>query len=509
MKNNKNFIIKANNIVSETHRSDGTLATRLVKDNDKYLLFQYDKNGQVAFCQEIRTYSFNPADITYNDGCVASITRRDSWGKRTITQYDEKGHVTSSIELNSNDIVNFSPSGYVRSVVKNISAYGFINESPKEIEEITFNDFGYIVSSTHKVKITRYTVPGQEKWMTTEAKQYYPNGNIASHITYKQKTKSSGSFISENQEDEAASYISSIMQYHENGKVQISAQLGEYDEISFNGEKVACITRRMMKNGNLETVSQTTYYPSGNLCTITNYQNGKVVSSVTYDETGKPQSSAQQGSEGYQDIYKDKKKSDRHYQKAMPFTKTVMTTQQAAGILGMSLNVSEKELAKAYHNLCKIWHPDRNPGKEDLAKRKMQEINEAYAVMLKYVKSRSQQRPNIQNPERPQNRSATFEAWLNLQEAIRTYDKAVEILKQVTAEKRRIEIKYMMTPANDPNKAKLAQQLEQIKITWSRCVNDKIKAQMRKYACEREYNRIRMQQNAYYQQKNYCYQRAA
>lgn len=46
-------------------------------------------------------------------------------------------------------------------------------------------------------------------------------------------------------------------------------------------------------------------------------------------------------------------------------------------ILGVSRNASDEEIKKAYRDLAKKYHPDRNPGNEAAAK-KMNEINAAY-----------------------------------------------------------------------------------------------------------------------------------
>lgn len=425
MTNNNN----SQNVISETYRDDGTLATRLIKQGLGLYLFQYDRDGQVTFCQELNSSYFKPTDITYNNGCVASITHHDCFGEhRTVTQYNEFGQVTTSIDLNKDDIINFSASGYIRSIVKHVheSHFGRVNE----IEELQFNDTGNIVSSSHKVKMVHFG-PGQEKWLTTEAKQYYPDGKLSSHITYKQKTKRTGNIFSDTEEDEAASYISSITQYSNTGEVQICAQLGEYDEINFNDNKVACITRRAQKsNGSLEIQSQTTYYASGNICTVTTYQNGKVISSVTYDENGKPQSSAQEGTENYQDIFANTKnaKYEKAAQKVM--AKSKMTVAQAAQILGISTNATEAELKKAYRKLCFQWHPDRNPGNEAQATRMMQQINEAYEVMSAHIRSHNQENPqndqnNNNNWGNPNNNQNTAQkAWEKLQQAIMAYENA-------------------------------------------------------------------------------------
>lgn len=522
-----------NNIISETFRQDGTLATRLIKDGYKLRLFQYDRDGQVVFCQDLDNRSFNPTDITYNDGCVASITRHDILSDgRTVSQYDALGHVITSVELNKDDIVNFSPAGYIKSIVKHIHRYP--SGGPVvEIEEMQFNDNGYIVSSTHKVKMTRFFESGEEKWMTVDAKQYYPDGKLLTHITYKQKTAHTGGISSNNQEDEAASYISSITQYSETGKVQITAQLGEYDEISFNGEKVACITKRVKKSdGTLDIMSQTTYYTSGNICTVTNFKDGKVISSVTYDETGKPQSSTQQGNEQYQDIFANTK-NKRTFEKAMAKA-SQMTVQQAAQILGVSLTITEKELKKIYRKLSMQWHPDRNPGNEEQATRMMQLINEAYGVMCEYLRKKTDtntnnnwnnpnnnwNHPNNNGNQNNQNNNQTAaeQAWQKLQKAIMDYENAKfnyeqaqrdsdDALKKMSDAywkmhkhrvKETIDFYHKMCELHDK-----AKKIEY--EAWNRM----FQARQHMCDCEREYKRIMNTYKSTFSGKCYEYQRAA
>ena len=54
-------------------------------------------------------------------------------------------------------------------------------------------------------------------------------------------------------------------------------------------------------------------------------------------------------------------------------------------VLGVSPDATDEEIKKAYRKLAMKYHPDRNPGDEEAA-RKMREINEAY--------------DRIKNPER-------------------------------------------------------------------------------------------------------------
>ena len=46
-------------------------------------------------------------------------------------------------------------------------------------------------------------------------------------------------------------------------------------------------------------------------------------------------------------------------------------------VLGVSPNASDEEIKQAYRRLAKQYHPDRNPGDQEAAK-KMQQINAAY-----------------------------------------------------------------------------------------------------------------------------------
>ncbi len=59
-------------------------------------------------------------------------------------------------------------------------------------------------------------------------------------------------------------------------------------------------------------------------------------------------------------------------------------------VLGVSPNATDEEIKKAYRRLAKQYHPDKNPGDAEAA-RKMQEINEAYDQIKNPDKGR--QRP--------------------------------------------------------------------------------------------------------------------
>ena len=59
-------------------------------------------------------------------------------------------------------------------------------------------------------------------------------------------------------------------------------------------------------------------------------------------------------------------------------------------ILGVSENATQDEIKKAYRQMAKKYHPDLNPGDENAAK-KMNEINEAYDMLMNPEKYRTQQ----------------------------------------------------------------------------------------------------------------------
>ncbi|CAG5129784.1 unnamed protein product [Candidula unifasciata] len=50
-------------------------------------------------------------------------------------------------------------------------------------------------------------------------------------------------------------------------------------------------------------------------------------------------------------------------------------------VLGIEKSATDQEIRKAYRRLALKWHPDKNPENKEEAKRKFQEISEAYDVL--------------------------------------------------------------------------------------------------------------------------------
>lgn len=51
-------------------------------------------------------------------------------------------------------------------------------------------------------------------------------------------------------------------------------------------------------------------------------------------------------------------------------------------ILGLQVGASKEEVKRAYRRLALKYHPDKNPGNEELTAKKFIEINEAYSVIM-------------------------------------------------------------------------------------------------------------------------------
>lgn len=69
-----------------------------------------------------------------------------------------------------------------------------------------------------------------------------------------------------------------------------------------------------------------------------------------------------------------------------------MSVQQAAKILGVSVNATEAELKRAYRKLILRWHPDKNPNNQAQAAKMTSLISEARAIMKAHIKKSGQNR---------------------------------------------------------------------------------------------------------------------
>lgn len=68
------------------------------------------------------------------------------------------------------------------------------------------------------------------------------------------------------------------------------------------------------------------------------------------------------------------------------------TDQDFYKMLGVSSNARTKEIKEAYRSLALQYHPDRNPMNPD-ANKKMEELNEAYAILSNPTKRRDYDLP--------------------------------------------------------------------------------------------------------------------
>lgn len=310
----------------KTFYENGNIATEMTWDNK---LIQYDKNGNVMFVEKIDRNT----NVTYRNGQVAAIEKKD-WisENRTVTLYDDKGQITTSIALNKDDQVNFQ-NGYLSSVIKHKGGK-YYRDGSDEITETQYTPNGKISSVTHKVKINdkqSYFDESTGMYVTTSHTTYHDNGKLASVTTYKQKHKKNGkkeSWDDKNyhQEGEADSYVSSIEQYDENGKKTVSLKLNENDDVSYNGDKIAMITRRDKEGTPQSTIS---YNIDGTIANITNYgKDGKVISSLDY-ENGHPVRGRQEGTENYQDIFAPKQEEKTEINEKIALIKNKKLQQQA------------------------------------------------------------------------------------------------------------------------------------------------------------------------------------
>ena len=329
-------------VLSVTHRPDGSVATVITKGNSgkPQSLIQYSPDGSVMFVQEFKNRILAPEDITYRkDGTVSSITKHDFLSdNRTVTLYDENGGVSTSISLTQNDQVNFKD-GQLSSIIK-YTGNGFSLEA-SDMDETQYGPDGKIIASVHKVRYhTGDSLLGRDggKWLTTSETTYYPNGQKASTITYKQKTKTKRtgheSWGDMTKQEEADSYRSSIIQYDEKGNISVSVKLNEQDEVNYSGGKIATITRRDEDNNLLST---TNYDENGKIASLQNYdKSGKIISSVTY-ENGRPVGGSQpETGEGYENIFATSKPNKKTSKKSS-LTKKLQDVDSKAAPVGKRL----------------------------------------------------------------------------------------------------------------------------------------------------------------------------
>src|SRR4051812_7924054 len=77
-------------------------------------------------------------------------------------------------------------------------------------------------------------------------------------------------------------------------------------------------------------------------------------------------------------------------------------------VLGLPPHADEEQVAHAYRELAKRWHPDRHPGDEAAAKR-MADVNAAYALLRD---SQADVRERQASAPRPQARRRSPGSWL-------------------------------------------------------------------------------------------------
>ena len=96
-------------------------------------------------------------------------------------------------------------------------------------------------------------------------------------------------------------------------------------------------------------------------------------------------------------------------------------------VLGVSPNASDDEIKRAYRRLAKQYHPDRNPGDQEAA-RKMQEINAAY----EQIKNPEKSRPNYGGYSRSYDTGDHYMAAAYNYIRFGRYQEALNILNSVT-----------------------------------------------------------------------------
>lgn len=95
-----------------------------------------------------------------------------------------------------------------------------------------------------------------------------------------------------------------------------------------------------------------------------------------------------------------------------------MTPQRACEILELTNPASAAEIRSAYHDLVKVWHPDRfahDPALQTKAQGKLTEINEAYKTLTSGAHSEAASAPtggsNTTHRNRSSRRDSPGNAW--------------------------------------------------------------------------------------------------
>ena len=77
-------------------------------------------------------------------------------------------------------------------------------------------------------------------------------------------------------------------------------------------------------------------------------------------------------------------------------------------VLGVSPDASDEEIKSAYRRLAKLYHPDRNPGDAEAAK-KMQQVNDAYDRIKNPEKTRDYGYQNYEQQNTEQYAKAAYQ----------------------------------------------------------------------------------------------------
>ena len=83
-----------------------------------------------------------------------------------------------------------------------------------------------------------------------------------------------------------------------------------------------------------------------------------------------------------------------------------MTINEAAQILGISVNATAKELQSAFRKLVLKWHPDKHPNDKH-AEEMMKKINEAHKVFKEYLDKGGNTNTGSQSGARPGGNAGT------------------------------------------------------------------------------------------------------